>query len=230
MHFLELRALKVGVIVPAFQASESLSKVVAELIHVFPLDRIVVVDDGSTDDTAKTAENAGVICLSHPQNRGKGAALRSGLVHARESGWQWALTMDADGQHSPADVEHFMAHRPGKQTGILLGSRTRRGTPMPWHRRFSNSFSSYLVSRAAGRALGDAQCGFRAYRLDFLDHYPIEGRFEWESQVLILCCRRGGEVENISVRTVYSGESSHMRLGRDTWRFLRMLGRTAWTR
>lgn len=226
----ELRALKVGVIVPAYQASASIPDVIAGLVKIFPVERILVVDDGSTDGTAKIAESAGVFCLSHPQNRGKGAALKSGLMHAREKGWQWALTMDADGQHSPGDVEHFLAHRPGPQTGILLGKRERRGTPMPWHRRFSNAFSSYLVSRAAGRSLADSQCGFRAYRLDLLEQYPGEGRFEWESQALILCCRGGGVVENISVQTVYSGEGSHMRPGRDTWRFLLMLGKVAWTR
>ncbi len=101
---------------------------------------------------------------------------------------------------------------------------------MPWHRRFSNAVSTWIVERLAGGPVFDAQCGFRAYRLDRVDQYPREGRFEWESQALILCRRLGLDVESVPIRTVYSGQGSHMRIGRDTLRFLRMAGRLAWMR
>ncbi len=226
----ELKAQETGVVIPAFQASASLASVLKGVLFFFPADHVLVVDDGSTDNTAGIAAAQGVPCLRHESNRGKGAALMSGLTHARRLGWRWAVTLDADGQHASGDLENFLKARPGRNTGILVGCRPRRGTTMPWHRRLSNSLSTWIVSRLAGKPVFDAQSGFRAYRMDILDALPRDGRFEWESQALILCCRQGREVESIPVRTVYSGQESHIRMGRDIWRFVRMAGRLAWTR
>ena len=226
----ELRTRRVGVVIPAFEASASLAGVLDGLLRFLPADKILVVDDGSTDGTSEIAKIRDVFFLRHPANRGKGAALMSGLLEARKRGWEWALTVDADGQHTLEDMGKFFAARPDPRTGILVGSRQRSGTSMPWHRRFSNGLSTWIVSKLAGKPVFDAQCGFRAYRTDIVKHFPSEGRFEWEAQVLILCCRSGHEIEKIPIHTVYSGQGSHIRLGRDTWRFLRMAGRLAWTR
>jgi len=226
----ELKKEGVGVVIPAFQASVSLAQVLEDLLRFLPANKLLVVDDGSTDDTAEIAARKGVFCLRHAVNRGKGAALMSGLLHARSLGWRWAVTLDADGQHTSQDLEKFLTARPKASTGIVVGCRPRLGTAMPWHRRFSNSLSTWIVSRLAGKPVFDAQSGFRAYRLSLLDAYPGEGRFEWEAQALILCCRQGYQVEKVPIRTVYAGQESHIRMGRDIWRFLRMAGRLAWTR
>jgi glycosyltransferase involved in cell wall biosynthesis len=221
---------RTGVVIPSFQASATLGAVLDGLLRFFPPDRVVVVDDGSTDGTHAIPASRGIPSLRHPANRGKGAALMSGLTEARRRGWEWAITLDADGQHTPEDLENFLSAEPGPRAGILLGCRARGGTAMPWHRRLSNALSTWIVSRLAGRPVFDAQCGFRAYRTDLTEALPGEGRFEWEAQALILCCRSGREIEKVPVRTVYTGGGSHIRLGRDTWRFLRMAGRLAWTR
>ena len=226
----ELRTRRVGVVIPAFQASASLVGVLDGLLRFLPADKILVVDDGSTDDTSGIARAREVSCLRHPHNLGKGAALMSGLLEAHRRDWEWALTLDADGQHTLQDLEKFFAFHPGFRTGIIVGSRPRSGTSMPWHRRLSNGLSTWIVSKLAGKPVFDAQCGFRAYRTDVVDRYPREGRFEWEAQALILCCRAGFEVAQVPIHTIYSGQGSHIRLGRDTWRFLRMAGRLAWTR
>ncbi len=198
---------------------------------------ILVVDDGSTDGTAaivqaRAAHN--VVLLRHPGNRGKGAALMTGLRHARDVlGWEWAVTLDADGQHDPADLEDFLSTIPGVCTGILAGARSRRGTAMPWHRRFSNASTTWLISRLAGKPVFDAQCGYRAYRLDLAAILPDAGRFEWEARALVLAARAGWEIERVPVSTVYGDQGSHMDLYRDTLRFLRMVfgrGGMAWTR
>ncbi len=155
----------------------------------------------------------------------------TGLLHARDDlGWEWAIPLDADGQHDPADLEAFLSARPGPSTGILAGARSRSGSNMPWHRRFSNASTTWLVSRLAGRPVHDAQCGYRAYRLELGGILPREGRFDWEPQALILASRAGWGIDRIPVRTVYAGERSHMNLVSDTMRFLRMAWRLAWTR
>jgi glycosyltransferase involved in cell wall biosynthesis len=219
----ELRSRPHGVIIPAYQAAGPLAGVLRGLDPHFAREEILVVDDGSTDGTASAAESAGVRLLRHPENRGKGAALVTGLRHARDVlGWEWAITLDADGQHAPEDLEGFRGARPGPEVGILNGCRARRGSRMPWHRRFSNASTTALVSRLAGRPVFDAQCGYRAYRLALVDALPEGGRFEWEAQALILAARAGWEIGKVPVRTVYAGEGSHMRLAADTLRFVRM--------
>ncbi len=230
MHAIPLKATAPGLVIPAFQAARTLPAVLQDLARRVPKEKIVVVDDGSTDGTAAAAESHGVVCLRHAGNRGKGAALMTGMLHGRAAGWEWALTADADGQHTGADLDRFLDFAPGPEAGIVVGRRARRGTAMPWHRRFSNACSTWLVSRAAGRPVFDAQCGLRAYRTDLLPAYAREGRFEWEAQALVLCGRGGHAIAAVSVQTVYTGGGSHMRLYRDTWRFMRMLRSTAWTR
>lgn len=236
----ELRSYSHGAIVPAYQAAASLPAVLQGLRNRLGEGRVLVVDDGSTDGTAAAAERAGVPCVRHPANRGKGAALMTGLLHARDVlGWEWALTLDADGQHDPKDLEGFLAYRPTSGTGVLAGARARAGTAMPWHRRFSNASTTWLVSRLAGTPVHDAQCGYRAYRLDLARLLERDGRFEWESQALIRAARAGYAIEKVSVRTVYGDQGSHMDLWRDSVRFLRMAlrlslglsrGGPAWTR
>jgi glycosyltransferase involved in cell wall biosynthesis len=224
-----LQAKPIGVVIPAFQAENTLAVVLEGVLSALPPDHIVVVDDGSSDATSDMAKTKGVVCLRHPENRGKGAALMTGFSQARQLGWEWAITLDADGQHPSEDLGHFLNASPGSRVGILVGRRARKGTNMPWHRRFSNAVTTWIISRMAGKPVFDAQCGFRAYRISLMDAYAREGRFEWEAQALVLCCRKGFEVEAVPVSTVYAHHGSHMRLGRDTWRFLRMIRRLAWT-
>jgi glycosyltransferase involved in cell wall biosynthesis len=236
----ELRSFSHGAIVPAYQAAGSLPAVLQGLKSRLGEGRILVVDDGSADATADLAERAGVFVLRHPGNRGKGAALMTGFLHARDVlKWEWALTLDADGQHDLEDLEGFLSFRPEQRTGILVGARARAGTAMPWHRRFSNASTTWLVSRLAGTPVHDAQCGYRAYRLDLAGLLERDGRFEWESQALIRAARAGYAIEKVPVRTVYGDQGSHMDLWRDSVRFLRMAlrfslglsrGGSAWTR
>jgi glycosyltransferase involved in cell wall biosynthesis len=233
---LPLRHRPHGVVIPAYQAAGSLPGVLQGLARRAAGIPVLVVDDGSRDGTSAAAEHADVPLLRHRENRGKGAALMTGLIHARDVlGWEWAITLDADGQHAAEDLDGFLSAAPDVRTGILAGTRTRRGSGMPWHRRFSNASTTGLVSRLAGRPVFDAQCGYRAYRLELAGILPPSGRFEWESQALILAARAGWGIESVPVRTVYAGEGSHMDLARDTLRFLRMalrlsVGGLAWTR
>lgn len=219
-----------GILIPAYNAAAYLEATLKPLFASMPADRIAVIDDGSTDGTAQCALSAGVVCLRHPGNRGKGSALMTGLLWAREKGWRWALTMDADGQHSPSDIESFWRAPVEDATAMVVGRRGIRGTPMPWHRRLSNLMTTGMISRLAGKPVYDAQCGFRMYRLSAIAAagYPAEGRFEWESQALVLACRNGFSILPVDIATVYTDNGSHMRLALDSFRFLKMYWRLAW--
>jgi glycosyltransferase involved in cell wall biosynthesis len=237
---MNLRAAS-GILIPAYDAAACLGGTLTAVLAVVgkaDAGRVAVIDDGSADGTAEIAERLGVVCLRHAANRGKGAALMTGLTWARERGWEWAITLDADGQHPAGDLDAFWNAPVAEDTGIVVGRRGIRGTRMPWHRRFSNSVTTRMISHLARRPVYDAQCGFRMYRLSALAAMglPREGRFEWESQALVLCGRRGFSILPVDIATVYTDNGSHMRLFRDTLRFLRMylrlaaLPEAAWTR
>jgi hypothetical protein len=174
--------------------------------------------------TATASQGMSVALVFHRHNLTTTTWSDLNLTIRQPSG---AVVATSNAPRNLSEVARFIA--PVSGTGFLVGRRARSGS-LPLHRRFSNAFTTWMVSRLAGRPVFDAQSGFRAYRAELADCLPREGRFEWESQALVICSRRGYGVEAVPVRTLYRGAGSHMRLGRDTWRFLRMVGRLAWTR
>lgn len=221
-----------ALLIPAYQAGATLPSVLSQVLAQVPADAVMVVDDGSSDNTSAIARSRGVTVHRHLANRGKGTALATGLLALHKRGFGWAITLDADGQHRVDDLPQFLASNPAQDVGIIVGQRPVRGTNMPWHRKFSNLSTTYVISRMAKQDVFDAQSGFRLYRTALMANgvWPAEGRFEWEAQALILCHRAGWRIASVPIRTVYAGEGSHMRLVADTLRFLRMVGRLAWTR
>ncbi len=221
-----------GIIIPAFNAEPFLAATLEAVLRIVPPEKIAVVDDGSSDGTRQTALALGLTCLRHEENLGKGSALMTGLTWALEKGWAWAVTMDADGQHSAGDLAAFWSAPIREDTAILVGRRSIRGSTMPVHRRFSNYLTTRMISSLAGKPIHDAQCGYRMYRLSALSRagFPRRGRFEWEAQALVLACRAGYSILPVDIATVYTDNGSHMRLVRDTLRFLKMYASMAWTR
>jgi len=220
-----------GVIIPAYNAAPFIAETLVSLLRHVAKDRIAVIDDGSIDGTAACVESLGVACLRHERNQGKGSALMTGFAWAREKGRQWAVTMDCDGQHSAADLAAFWNAPLRPDTGAVIGRRRRSGSPMPPHRRWSNALTTWMISRLAHRNVHDAQSGFRMYRLDAVEkaRLPRHGRFEWESQALVLLGRGGYSLAAADISTLYTGNGSHMRLFADSLRFLRMYWRLVWT-
>ncbi len=136
-------------IVPAYQAEQSVGEVVRELSARWPVNGIsqtvIVVDDGSTDQTAERAELAGARVIRHPENRGKGAALRSGLLEALALGADVAVSVDADGQHPPAEALRLLLE-PAPPEALVLGVRDLIGAGAPRANQISNNISNFFIS------------------------------------------------------------------------------------
>jgi glycosyltransferase involved in cell wall biosynthesis len=216
---------RVACVIPALDATRTLAGVVRGLRKALRDAHVVVIDDGSRDDTAAVARGCADRVLRFPVNRGKGAALRAGFDAAEAWGAAAILTIDADGQHDPAYAPRLVAAL--ESADIAIGERRRSGTAMPWHRRVSNAVSSAAVSACAGRALSDSQSGYRALRADVLTRItPLGDRYEYETDLLIQASRTGLSIACVPVSTIY-GARSHFRPVSDSARIASIIVRRA---
>lgn len=213
------------VVIPAYREEKHIAVVVEEVRAYAP--DVVVVDDGSPDSTTQEAEKAGALVLSHVRNQGKGAALRTGIRHAADNGYDLVITMDADGQHAPSDIPAFLAAHARTHCPVLVGNRMEDTKTMPWVRRQTNLFMSGLLSRAMGQYVPDTQCGFRLFHRDVFPLLVRDGsnRYDAESEVLLRLSLEGRKIGAVSIQTIYGAEQSKIHPLADTIRFFRMLCR-----
>lgn len=218
-------ATRLAVVIPAFRAATTIARVIAQARQAAPDARMVVVDDGSDDDTPAVATNAGADVITFPANRGKGAALEAGMANAVGQGAHVIITIDADGQHEAAAIGRLAEPVRAGRADIALGARARTRI-MPLGRRFNNWLSATLVSRAAGYDVPDAQTGFRAVSRAVAERVrPSERRYDYELAMLLGALRAGFRVVSVPVTTIYDGAASHFRALSDTWRMARVFAR-----
>lgn len=191
---------------------------------------VFVVDDGSTDGGAEPLGGlSGVVVLRHETNRGKGAALRTGFAAAAGVA-DWAITVDADGQHEPRQAREMIAAIPAGQRPIVVGRREGMDRPdTPWKSRFGRKFSNFWVRAGGGHRVRDTQTGFRIYPLpETLQLGARANRFQFEVEVLILARWKGVPAVEVPVRVTYSpagGRVTHYRPFVDFWRNSAVFGR-----
>jgi len=206
-------------LIPGFQEGPRIGAVVTATRRYLP---VVVVDDGSTDDTAAQAEAAGAIVLRQVPNAGKGAALRAGFRHALDRGAEAVVTLDADGQHDPDEIPAFLdAYRDGRPE-LVIGRRDFH--EMPPVRRFSNTLGGLVLSASIGRSVPDNQSGYRLIGRQLMRALldSNEPGFEFEVEMIARCIALGLPMTWVPIRTIYAGEPSHIRPWRHFTQFLRV--------
>lgn len=207
-------------VIPCFNEQAVIGPLVSAVRGYLPT--VIVVDDGSTDDTPAIAQKTGAIIVENPTTLGKGAALQAGWTRARELGCRWALTMDGDGQHSPADILSFFLCAERTSAPLIIGDRMGYPSRMPLVRRWVNQWMSRRLARLAGQPLPDSQCGFRMMNLQEWAKLPLQAKhFEIESDILLLFARAGLAIEFIPIEVIYKQEQSKIHPLRDTVRWLR---------
>ncbi|MEK6756546.1 MAG: glycosyltransferase family 2 protein [Bacteroidota bacterium] len=214
-----------GVIIPALNAEDTLPELLDRLALFVDCRDVIVVDDGSTDQTADAASKAGARVLRHAANKGKGAALRTGFDYSCSSNsYESVITMDADLQHPPEEIPKFLEARRSLHANLIIGHRTRVGSQMPLHRVLSNTITSGLVSARTGRAIRDSQSGYRLLGREVLEAIRVESDgYEAETELLIKAALKGFIIDFVPVATVYRNERSHMTHWTTTKRFLQVL-------
>jgi glycosyltransferase involved in cell wall biosynthesis len=181
---------------------------------------VVVVDDGSTDDTAARARDAGAIVIRHERNRGKGCAIRTGLEYALKQDRSHVLFLDADHQHDPAEIPLLVSQAAQGIGDFVIGEREFRKDQMPAVRFHANVIGSVILSRFIGADVMDSQSGFRLIRADLLRRVRLTGTgYEIETEMLIKLVRAGAAVERVTVRRLqYQDAHSKIRPFWDTLR------------
>ena len=179
---------------------------------------VIVVDDGSTDDTERKLEGLEIRYIRHESNRGKGCALKTGLEAARALGHRFVLTIDADGQHDPADIPALVAAA-GERT-LVVGSRNIAADGMPSGSTFANRFSNFWFAVQTGRKLPDTQTGYRIYPLEDLPSLRLlTARYEAELTLLVFSAWKGLRLVPVPVRVYYPEDRvSHFRPFADFFR------------
>ena len=212
--------------IPAYNEAARIGEVVAQTrSHV---NEIVVIDDGSTDNTAAFAERAGAKVVRHELNRGKGAAIATGLDYFGRSDAEFGVFLDADGQHDPGEIPKFIEAARNMNADVVVGTRMTETRDMPLVRRLTNRFTSWVTSRMARQTIPDSQCGFRLIRRSVLPHLELSSsHFEIETEVLIQAARAGHRIVSVPIRTIYgnAARASHIHPLRDTIRFFRLVAK-----
>ncbi|MFL5777580.1 MAG: glycosyltransferase family 2 protein [Chloroflexota bacterium] len=206
-------------VIPAHDEASRIQPVLRAALGHLP---VIVVDDGSRDGTAVVARAAGATVIEQHPNRGKGFALRRGFREAIARGAEAAVTLDADGQHDPREIPAFLEAWAMSHPDLVVGRRDFRA--MPPVRRLANELGGRLFSWAVGRTIPDNQSGYRlvSRRLMEASLASDEHGFEFEVELITTTIRMGGSIAWVPIRTIYGGESSHIRPLRHLRQFLRI--------
>jgi glycosyltransferase involved in cell wall biosynthesis len=202
-------APRVIALIPGYNEGPRIAAVVRGALEHLP---VLVIDDGSKDDTAERARASGATVIEQRPNAGKGAALRTGFRRALDDGFDAVLTLDADGQHDPAEIPAFLAAFAAQpRPDLVIGRRNFRA--MPPIRRISNVVGGRAFSWAVGQEIADNQSGYRLIGRRIMDATigSDEGGFEFEVEMITTCIRLGGTIAWVPIRTIYAGAPSHIK-------------------
>jgi glycosyltransferase involved in cell wall biosynthesis len=199
---------KICAVIPAFENHATIGRLIKET-HRY-IDHVVVVDDGSSDNTARLAEDAGAHVSRLQKNRGKGNALRIGFRYATASDFDAIITLDADFQHDPAEIPKFIESYRENNLQIVVGDRLHAKDKIPRIRYGPNKIGTYLFSWLIGRNIKDSQCGFRLYDRKIMEtiHILNDG-FEAEADILLRAGKRGYDIGFVPIEPIYFSGSQH---------------------
>lgn len=195
-----------AVLIPAYNEERTIRSVVEGALS--QIDRVIVVDDGSTDHTITAIRDMPVEVVHHVENRGKGWRLAEGLDEAAASGASHIVTLDADRQHDPADLPAFMAATVGSRNALIMGQRSEGRDAMPWWRAASIAIGDFFITWAVSSRVRDAQCGMRVYPAGLWQGCCVptseRAHFVFETMVLIRAVNAGFPLVRVPIRAQYA--------------------------
>ena len=219
--------MKICIIIPTHNEVKTIKNLVSN-IRAQGFD-ILVVDDGSTDQTAAEAQEGGARLIKHTSNKGKGLSLREGFNFAVKNNYDAVITIDGDDQHDPENLKDFILKKEASEADIIIGNRMEKTKKMPFIRFITNRFMSFVISKICAQFIPDSQCGFRLITTKALKSLELStANFEIESEVLIEASRKKYKIESIPIKTIYKDEKSKISPLLDTLRFIVFILRKSW--
>ena len=211
---------KICVLIPTYNNAKTLARVIDGVLRY--ISHIIIVNDGATDATSDILTRYPELTIIHlPKNKGKGNALRIGFDKARNLGYDYALTIDSDGQHYPEDIPVFIATIEAEsEPTLLVGSRNMTQDGVPKKSSFGHKFSNFWFHLETGVNLPDTQSGYRLYPLQYIPKKYYTEKFEFEIEILVRSSWNGVQLKNIPIQVLYDPEErvSHFRPFRDFMR------------
>jgi len=217
----------VAIVIPAYNEEATIREVASRALEYCPL--VIVVDDGSSDNTIGELEGVAVTLLRNERNSGKATSLWNGMQHAMAQGAEAIITLDGDNQHDPADIPRLVAAAERLPQHVIIAARLANRENAPKARLFANNFADFWVSWAAGQWVHDSQSGFRLYPAALLNEAVREASlqhgFVFESEILIEAGRRGYPIVSVPIASVYrhGARASHFRPVVDITLIVRMI-------
>jgi len=210
------KSLKVCIIIPTYNNARTLKRVIDSVLDYSPY--VIIVNDGSTDATSEILKNyRNLTQIHHPENSGKGMALRNGFKKAMELGYDYAITIDSDGQHFATDISGFIEEIEANGEQLLIGSRNMKQEGVPGKSSFGNNFSNFWFWFETGIRLEDTQSGYRLYPLQKIPKKYFTNKFEFEIEIIVRSAWKGIPVKNMPIRILYDPNErvSHFRPFKD---------------
>ena len=209
------------IIIPAFNEEKHIVSVVKKCLGVSKA--VIVVDDGSSDNTAAAAFDARARVLRYNRNAGKAAALAIGFKYAIENNFDYVITLDADGQHDPAEIPRFLEAASAGDADIVIGTRMGSTGKMPFQRRLTNLASSKILSYITRQRITDSQTGYRMIKRSVIENVKMEkAGFQGESEFLIKAARKGFIIREVPISTIYADEKSKINPVKDVVLFIKL--------
>ena len=217
----QFEQLQVCVIIPTYNNENSLATVIADVAEY--TDHIIIVNDGSTDNTRSIIESFSFVqSISYDKNLGKGWAIRQAFAYAMEKGYQYAITIDSDGQHFAKDLEVFIDKLLTAKNAIIIGARNMDQASVPGGSNFGNRVSNFWFRVETGIDLPDTQSGYRLYPLNPIKKmYFFTRKYEFEIEVLVRAAWKGVKILSVPVTVYYASKEervSHFRPYKDFFR------------
>lgn len=199
----KFKELNCCVIIPTYNNSGTLASVINGVLKY--TDRIIVVNDGSNDLTSEILKQfRNITVVTHPVNKGKGIALRTGFKKAVDMGFRYAITIDSDGQHNPDDLPKFIEKIEANPDSMIVGARNMEQSTVPGKSSFGHKFSNFWYKVETGIDLPDTQSGYRLYPIEKLKNIRyITNRFEFEIEVIVRAAWAGLNVTSVPVSVIY---------------------------
>lgn len=222
--------MNILIIVPAYNEESKIAVLLDRIAKFHSLKNLLVVDDGSTDNTSSVAKKHGAHVITHSKNCGKGAALKTGFKHAIKSEYDAVITLDADLQHKPEEIPKFILFYKENTSDIIIGTRDASLSNMPFMRLMVNHTTSLATSLLSGVRIRDSQSGFRLIDRKVLESVGLKtSRFQTETEILIRAAILNFTIDEIEIDTLYFKDvKSHINPITDTLRSLNLFIRMLW--